>query len=33
METLKWVVHKAFDGWLLVLPLMWIVFEFWSRLG
>lgn len=33
MEAIKWVVTKAFEGWVLVLPLLWIVFEFWKRLG
>lgn len=33
MERLKWVAEKACEGWLLVLPLMGGVYEFWGQLG
>lgn len=33
MESLKWVAEKACEGWVLVLPLVWIMYEFWVRLS
>ncbi len=33
MARLKWVAGKAYESWLLVLPLIGVLYEFWGGLG